>query len=186
MRGTMRIAAATAVLVMAHALSGCAPPGGDGDAAIVDGRQPDAVTSETGEVALVERDAFLAEQALPLDGSPLAAVTGAQRDLVAQQRAHVESQGGTWSAEAESITLALALDACETAILNAHEVGPDTLRVHVASSPLISGLLPAGASAEDARATERAIVSIAVFGAGFLCPDDHARWQGAFAEVYGG
>lgn len=135
--------------------------------------------------ALAERDQFLADQQLPLDGTPLVAVTPAQQEFIAQQRAFIESQGGTWDAQTESISLALAADACETAILNDHEVDAPLLQAHVASSPVFAQLIPDDFTADQRVAAERNVASVMVFGAGFLCPEDGPLWEAAFTEVYG-
>ena len=39
--------------------------------------------------------------------------------------------------------------------------------------------------AEEREAGERNLVSIMVFGTGFICPDDAPGWEAAFDEVYG-
>ncbi|AZC13920.1 hypothetical protein DT073_09540 [Microbacterium sp. ABRD28] len=135
--------------------------------------------------ALAERDQFLADQQLPLDGTPLVAVTPAQQEFIAQQRAFIESQGGTWDAQTESISLALAADACETAILNDHEVDAPLLQAHVASSPVFAQLIPDDFTADQRLAAERNVASVMVFGSGFLCPEDGPQWEAAFTEVYG-
>lgn len=129
--------------------------------------------------AFAERDAFLAAQQQPLDGSSLVAKTPEQLALVAEQRAYVESQGGQWTAEVETLTLALTLDACETSILNNHEVNVDVLRAHVTTSPLIAAV-----SGGD-PATIDGAVSIMVFGTGFICPEDAPQWDAAWAESGG-
>lgn len=156
------------------------PTAGPGDDAT---SAPDAGALED---SFTERDDFFREQQLPLDGSPLVAVTPAQKEFIAQQRAYVESQGASWSAQDESITLALAADACETAILNGHLVDASTLEGHVASSPLFAAILPTDADAETLAAGERNLASVMVFGTSFLCPDDAPAWEAAYTEVYGG
>ena len=140
---------------------------------------PDDETGAGMEDALAERDAFIEAQQQPLDGTALVAKTPEQIELISQQRAYVESQGGTWNADAESITLALALDACETSILNAHAVDVDIFRTHVTSSPLIDAV-----TGGDPAAGEGA-VSIMVFGTGFICPDDAPQWESAWSESGG-
>ncbi|MBZ4486357.1 hypothetical protein LQ938_07760 [Microbacterium sp. cx-55] len=127
--------------------------------------------------ALAERDEFFAAQQQLPGESTLVARTEAQKELVANQRAYVESQGVTWSTELESITLALGLDACETSILNSHTVDVNTFQSHVATSPLISAL-----AGEDAAA-QAGVVSIMIYGTGFLCPDDAPQWQAAAGEA---
>lgn len=127
-----------------------------------------------------ERDAFFAEQQ-QVPGDPmLTPKTPQQQEFIAQQRAYTESQGGTWSAELESITLALALDACETSILNGHDVDADLYATHVATSPLISAL------AGGDPATQRNVTSIMVFGTRFLCPADAPQWESAYRASTGG
>lgn len=127
-----------------------------------------------------ERDAFFeAQQQVP--GDPmLTPKTPEQQEFITQQRAYTESQGGVWSPELESITLALALDACETSILNGHEVDADLYATHVATSPLISALTKGDPT------TERNVTSIMVFGTGFLCPADAPQWESAFRAATGG
>lgn len=136
--------------------------------------------------AFAERDRFFEEQQLPLDGTPLVAVTPAQKDFIAQQKAYVEEQGATWTAQEDSLSLALAADACETAILNFHEVNADLLRTHVATSPLFAQLVPADLQGDDRTFAESPIASVMVFGTTFLCPDDGDAWVDAYTEVYGG
>lgn len=134
---------------------------------------------------LAERDAFVREQGLPLDGTPLVAVTPAQQDFIAQQRAFVEGQGGTWDAHSGSLALALAADACETSILNAHRMDATIFQGRIESSPLFATIIPADRTGADRRAAEQNVASVMVFGAGFLCPADRTQWQEAFREVYG-
>ena len=144
-----------------------------------EGTAPQDAAADGMEDALAERDAFLEAQQQPLDGTALVAKTPEQIELISQQRAYVESQGGTWNADAESITLALALDACETSILNGHAVDVEVFRAHVTSSPLISAV-----SGGDPQAIEGAL-SIMVFGTGFICPADAPQWESAWSESGG-
>lgn len=139
---------------------------------------PDATSDAApadGDV-LAERDRFIADQQQPLGEPLLSAKTPAQQQLVAEQRAHVESQGGQWSPQAESVTLALGLDACETSILNGHVVDANTFETHVATSPLIQQVGTTPEALDGA-------VSIMVFGTGFLCPDDAPQWESAWQET---
>lgn len=138
------------------------------------------------EDAFAERERFFEEQQLPLDGTPLTAVTPAQKEFIAQQKAYVEEQGATWTDQEESLSLALAADACETAILNHHDIDSDLLRSHVATSPLFAQLLPADLQGDDRTFAESPIASVMVFGTTFLCPDDGDAWIAAYTEVYGG
>ncbi|MFS0793863.1 hypothetical protein [Microbacterium sp. 1P10AE] len=136
--------------------------------------------------AFAEREKFFEEQQLPLDGTPLVAVTPEQKEFIAEQKAYVEEQGVAWTAEDESLSLALAADACETAILNNHAIDADLLRTHVATSPLFAQLVPADLQGDDRTYAEAPIASVMVFGATFLCPDDGDAWISAYTEVYGG
>lgn len=141
---------------------------------------------ESFEDVFAERDEFFREQQLPMDGSLLVAVTPAQQQFIAEQRAYVEQQGLPWTAQDESLALALAGDACETAILSRHEVDASTLIAHVSTSPLFAQLVPADARGEARTRAEAPIASVMVFGATFLCPDDGDAWVAAYQEVYGG
>jgi hypothetical protein len=149
----------------------------------------DSATPDAGDDlgdAFAEREKFFEEQQLPLDGTPLTAVTPAQQEFIAQQKAYVEEQGVAWTAQDESLSLALAADACETAILNNHEIDADLLRTHVATSPLFAQLVPADVQGDDRTYAEAPIASVMVFGATFLCPDDGDAWISAYTDVYGG
>ncbi len=124
-----------------------APSTAPGDEATVD---PDDYSD-----VFAERDEFFRAQQLPMDGTPLVAVTPAQKDFIAQQRAYVEQQGLSWTASDENLALALAGDACETSILSRHRVDASTLIAHVTTSPLFAQLIPADLEG-DARTTAEA------------------------------
>lgn len=134
--------------------------------------------------ALAERDRFISDQGLPLDGSLLTAQTDPQRAFIAAERAFVESQGGAWSAEAESTYLALAMDACETSILQGHRVTTDTFTVHVGTSPLFAALIPEQVTGEERRVGERNTAAKMVAGVSYVCEADLAQWVAAYDEVY--
>ncbi|MDQ1177856.1 hypothetical protein [Microbacterium sp. SORGH_AS_0421] len=104
----------------------------------------ESTTADPDDVSDVfaEREEYFREQQLPMDGSPLVAVTPAQKEFIAEQRAYVEQQGSAWTSADESLALALAGDACETAILNRHQVDASTMNTHVATSPLFAQLIP--------------------------------------------
>lgn len=130
----------------------------------------------------LERDQFINDQQLPLDGSPLKAITDEQKKFVAEHRAHVESSGGNWSDEAESLILALTADACESAILNGHKIDAFLFMTHVASSPLFNSLAPD--TSEDYETVRASIADIMVYGMQHLCPADFDDWTRVFYEVY--
>lgn len=144
---------------------------------------PEATENDFAE-AFAKRDQFLEDQQQPLDGSNLEAVTPEQQDYIDSYRSHVESQGGTWDAELETVALGLTLDACETAILNSHEANETVLTSHIQSSPLFSALIPAEATGEQREAFEAEIGSTMVYGMGYICPDDHAEWEATFHSMY--
>lgn len=135
---------------------------------------------------LAERDRFFEEQGLPLDGSPLSAVTPAQKEFIAQQQAYAREMGREWTDQDESFSLALVADACETAILSSHDVDGTTLQAHVATSPLFAQLVPADVQGAQRTQAEAGIASLMVFGTTFLCPEDGDAWIAAYEEVYGG
>ncbi|MCW2164508.1 hypothetical protein B0I12_001643 [Microbacterium hydrothermale] len=155
-----------------------APSTAPGDEATVD---PDDYSD-----VFAERDEFFRAQQLPMDGTPLVAVTPAQKDFIAQQQAYVEQQGLSWTASDENLALALAGDACETAILSRHRVDSSTLIAHVTTSPLFAQLIPADLEGDARTTAEAPIASVMVFGTTFLCPEDGDQWVAAYREVYGG
>lgn len=187
MARTIRIAAAGGIVALALTTAGCislpVPP--VATPTVDPSPTETAAGGEEWDDVFAERDAFIEAQGLPLDGSPLVAVTPEQKEFIRQQREYVESQGATWTAQDESTALALTADACETSILNKHQLDESLLQTHVATSPLISALL--GESTGEQRAMgERNVVSVAVFGTQFMCADDAPQWQAAFEAVYGG
>ncbi len=179
-----------AVSVLALALAGCATSVSVAPTEPVEGKQEPAPsqTSDNGirdlADAFAERDRFMRDQQMATDGSPLVAVTAAQKDFIAQQRAHIEAQGLQWTAQHESVYLALAADACETSILNAHDITAFTAQTHISSSPLFQALLQ-GLEGSQRAAGEQNLVSVMVFGTGFLCPGDAPQWEAVYRELYG-
>lgn len=174
------IALAASLVTLAVTLTGCLSAAIPAESVTPTVSAPSAgATSSPSADPLAERDRFLREQQQPLDGSLLSAKTELQRALVETQRQWVESQGGTWTPEQESIILALALDACETSILNGHEIEVSTFRIHVDSSPLIAELI-AASPADTADQARSSLVSMMVFGTGYICPQDAPQWERAW------
>ena len=134
--------------------------------------------------ALAEREQFMEDQQLPLDGSPLSAVTPEQKQFIEEQRTHVESQGGVWTPEAESLTLALTSDACETAILNNHESDASTVQMHIDTSPLFMSQLPETLPEDQRTQAEIGMADIMVYGMQHMCPADFSQWSDAVMEIY--
>ena len=143
------------------------------------------LTGHDVEGAFEERERFFEEQQLPLDGTPLVAVTPAQKQFVAEQKEYAAQQGIEWTARDESLSLALVADACETAILSYHDVDAVTLQAHVGTSPIFAQLIPADLQGPDRAKAEAPIASLMVYGTSFLCPDDAVAWQAAYRDVYG-
>lgn len=133
---------------------------------------------------LAERDAFMKAQQLPVGGTALVATTDAQKQFIAEQSAFVLSQGGQWGPQDETISLALASDACETAILNKHEIDVELLDSHVMSSPMFKALVPADTPSEQRTRYERSVASVMIFGTKFMCPADYDPWLNAFQTRY--
>lgn len=134
--------------------------------------------------AVQERDQFLEDQQLPLDGSPLEATTPEQQEYIDSYREDVEAQGGTWNPEIETVALALSLDACESAILAFHDVDEDTVATHILSSPLFDTVIPPDASEQEREGIEADLASTMVYGMQYLCPDDHEQWQTIIQDLY--
>lgn len=132
--------------------------------------------------ALAERDQFIEDQQQPLDGSLAKARTPEQIAFVAEQREWIESNGLTWTEEEEAVTLALALDACETSILSFHAVTTETVSTHAATSPLIQGQIDQ--APEQADLIRQSMLEIAVFGTSFICEADAPQWEAAYLELY--
>jgi|GEM_PF-2651965 len=143
----------------------------------------DALEQGDIEAALTEQEQFLKDQQLPLDGSPLSAVTPEQKQFVEEQRVHVESQGGVWTSEAETLTLALTADACETAILNYHDVDTSTVQAHIVTSPLFL-TIPQDLTASEREQAEAGMAEIMVYGMQHMCPADYPDWRDAVIELY--
>ena len=136
------------------------------------------------EDALTEREQFMEDQQLPLDGSQLSAVTPEQKQFIEEQRTHVEEQGGVWSPEAESLTLALTADACETAILNNHETEASTVQMHIDTSPLFLSQIPETLSEAEQAQAQMSMADIMVYGMQHMCPEDFQQWSDAVMELH--
>lgn len=184
--------ALTATIVAAAMLSSCSGAGVASPSVAESSAPAPAPTSSASpqssdadlDAAFAERDQFFRDQQFPLDGATLTAVTSAQQDFIAQQRAYIESQGAVWSENYETVYLALTADACETSILNFHAVDTTDFTAHVQSSPLVATLVE-GLADDQREAGVRNLASIMVFGTRFLCPADTAQWEAAYTEVFG-
>ena len=136
------------------------------------------------EAALAERDRFIKDQQLPMDGSHLSAVTPEQKQFVAEQRAHIESHGEAWTQDYETTILALTGDACESAILSFHDVDTTAVQMHIASSPLFLGMIPENLSDAEHEQAEASMAEIMVYGMQHMCPADYPQWAQAVIELY--
>lgn len=151
------------------------------DPVVADGNESEQPAVED---ALAERDQFMEDQQLPLDGSPLSAVTPEQKQFIEEQRTHVEEQGGVWTPEAESVTLALTADACETAILNNHDTDASTVQMHIDTSPLFVSQLPESLPEAERAQAEMSMADIMVYGMQHMCPNDFQQWSEAVMELH--
>ena len=136
------------------------------------------------EDAFAEREQFFRDQQFASGSTTLSAVTPAQKDFIAEQRAYIESQGAVWSPEYETVYLALTADACETSILNGHALETTTFTTHLQTSPLVATLLD-GVPEDQRTAATGNLASVMVFGTSFLCPADSPQWEAAYTEVFG-
>lgn len=134
--------------------------------------------------AFAERDQFMRDQQFPTDDSWLTAVTDGQKEFIEWRRADVENQGGEFTERDEHITLALASDACETAILNGHNVDSAILKSHIETSPLIAVII-GDSDSERAKDIEWTLGYISVYGMKFMCESDYEPWRAVFDDVYG-
>lgn len=99
----------------------------------------------------------------------MTARTPEQRKLVDAARAWIEAGGATWLAGTEALALTLAVDACETSILNFHDVNATLFSLFLDWEPLL------GADGED-RAAFAGAVQLTVLGTSYLCPADYPQW----------
>lgn len=99
----------------------------------------------------------------------MTAKTPEQRELVDAARAWIEAGGGTWAPETEMVALTLAVDACETSILNFHNVNATAFSLFLDWEPLFE------AAGED-RAALAGTVQLMALGTSYLCPADYPQW----------
>lgn len=148
----------------------------------ISGEDEDEDSAPNFSDAFAERDQFLADQQQPLDGSLLSAKTPEQKEFIADARSFLEDSGGEWDAQTESIALALTLDACETSILNGHDIDTDTVRLHAATDPILAAILTS-ASDEERIQTTTSLMNLTVTGTSFICPADHEQWASAVDQI---
>lgn len=130
-----------------------------------------------------ERDEFLAVQGVPLEGQLVEPVTPEQEEFISAQRDFIADQGGQWDEQHTEVYLSLALDGCETAILNGHDPDPAIISTHITTSPLFSNLL-AGQTGDALESGITNLLSSTIFGMQHLCPDDGADWLTIAAGLY--
>lgn len=133
---------------------------------------------------LAERDQFIKDQKLPLDGSVLTPITEPQKQFIEELRRQYANLGLTLGDQDVSVSLALSADACETSILNSHQVTELTARTHASTSPLIAALLK-NIDADKRQVATNGLMKNAVLGVNYMCPADHAQWTTAFNAVNG-
>lgn len=183
-------ASAAALTLTALVLIGCSGDPGPGEpvdppnsAEPVTTPEPSATADPLEQDPLdAELERFYEEQGV-LDGVVSSDLTGPQQELVAAHRELWEEEGLEWDGAAEHITITLALDGCESAIRNHHEIDSRGLREHVEGSAVFEALL-AEVPAQAYEDTEGRLVHSMVFGMDYLCPDDFNDWVRAGAGLY--
>ncbi|GAA2524863.1 hypothetical protein GCM10009860_00760 [Microbacterium mitrae] len=133
--------------------------------------------------AFAAREQFFIDQQLPLDGSALVATTPEQRTFIERQREHMANNGVQMTPQLETIFLAMTSDACETAILNAHNIDAAGYASFVDTSPIFIDLLGSSTGEERAAASE-SLESIMLFGMSYVCPGDVNDWALIYEERY--
>ncbi len=131
-----------------------------------------------------ERDEFFAEQE-QAPGEVLVAKTPAQIEFTTRQREYIEANGAQWSAEYEDLILALALNACETSILNGHQIDETTFVSHYSTSPQIQAVTQ-GRTEEEVSLITQNLTEIMKDGTAYLCPDDFEQWDAAWQAHFAG
>ena len=138
------------------------------------------------DALLDERDAFIEAQQLP-PGSTLKAVTPEQKEFISAQTEYMESQGYEVDDELENLYLVVALEACETSILNNHKVNANVVYQHLITDPTLDAVVESSAdslSPEEKDFLYEQVNSVATYGMTFICPADAAAWQKASQEVF--
>lgn len=168
--------------------SGASDPSGNSSRSY-EGQEQDTDDGETSvdeallEPAFVERDEFFDEQQVPPGEMLTKAATQEQKNFIESQRDLTIASGGEWREDLEQVALALTFDACETAILNSHEVDVFVLESHLDTSPLYQLLLE-DFQGDEREALEVNLISIMVHGTSFLCPADYDQWFDAAMALY--
>lgn len=192
-----RTAVAVCASALLLALTACTP-NADGAPPVEDERRAthpvEASTEESaGETAadhgidpaaFAERDAFMAAQGFG-DHVP-DATTAPQNAYIDAVRATFESSGTNWDPEYAGLYLALTSDACETSILNGHQIDTDLVLLYLATEPVIQQMIPTEATPEQRVPFERHYLQAAVAGVSQLCPADYEQWDAAYQAIFAG
>lgn len=135
--------------------------------------EPDT-DSEFSDV-FAEREQFMIDQQLPLDGSLLKAVTPEQQEFIEVVKQQFATNGVEFTENDESIVLALAADACETAILSSHDSSDFVIRGHALTSPLIAEITKNLEEPAKSQAIDNLMYTAAT-GMSYMCPADADGW----------
>ena len=160
--------------VVALTLSGCAGSETASDSEIESLAVDVADRAQLAE----EREKFMEYQQQPLgeDYSTLTAKTPEQIEMLEKNREFVESRGSTTNPEGEGLMLAATINACETSIMQNHDVTQSVFETHMATSPLF-------AQFADNPAMLDGLAGMVVFGTEYICPDDYPQWDAAYEAV---
>ena len=134
---------------------------------------------------LAERDKFIEDQQLEV-GSQLKAKTPKQKEFINTQGSFIKEEGYEMTDDLEHIYLVVALEGCETSILNNHKVNPSVVRNHLLTDPTLREISenPTPLSDEDKDLMYQKMNEVAAFGMTYLCPDDALAWANASESVF--
>lgn len=173
-------------------VAGCASTGQtivEEDVAQSEVSQSTDVSSSTEEIEdddivayLVERDQFIKDQKIT-PGTKIAPITEEQKAFITEQKALIEEEGLSWDDEVQHIFLAAALEACETSILNGHEIDENVVRQHMLTDPML-GQLSQELTTYEKNMFYLRINAAAARGMAYICPEDAANWTAASLTVF--
>lgn len=135
---------------------------------------PPTVPGSAVDDVFAERDRFFQEQQLVPGVGRVSAKTPQHRAFIEDLQAEFAAKGLRWTPEWEAALLALALDACETSILNSHAVSPETVKIHMWTAPLLTEFR------EDATDTNQLFDRFGEYialGTSHICPADADDWK---------
>lgn len=125
---------------------------------------------------MIERDKFLRDQKFARGTKLLTPQTKQHRAYIKVAKADFKKYRYRWTPVMQSAMLALTMDACETSILNGHNLKTSTARVHVQTEPLIP-ILTKGMSTKQKNRVTGNLMRTTVKGTGKICPAAYPGWK---------